>query len=145
MRTVIAAPPLGHSRELLPVTLSAAEASPRNRVFVRARHGRPDDPTPTGAPNEASARWVPTLTVVTVVFSSRTHKNRSLSGRGQLDSAVFLIAARVMGMPLRAASARLAICAGASSPNLLWNLVMPSVRNSHDSVTCVPPSTGVKV
>jgi hypothetical protein len=48
-------------------------------------------------------------------------------------------------MPLRAARVRSAIWAGAPLPNRLWNLVTPSGRNSHDSVTCVPPSTGVKV
>src|SRR6266566_9363297 len=64
--------------------------------------------------------------------------------RDQSDSAVFLIAARVRGMPLRAASVRSAIWASAPSPNLSWNLAMPPGRNSHDSVTWVPPSTGVK-
>jgi len=38
-------------------------------------------------------------------------------GRGQADSADFLRAARVTGMPLRAARVRSAIWAGASLPN----------------------------
>jgi site-specific DNA recombinase len=66
--------------------------------------------------------------------------------RGQRPaSAACLMAARVTGMPRRAASVRSAIWASASSPYRSWNLVMPPGRNSHDSVTCVPPSTGVNV
>ena len=69
---------------------------------------------------------------------------RQVTGR-QRASAACLSAASVTGMPRRASSVRRAIWASASSPNRWWNLVMPSGRNSQDSVTRVPPSTGVNV
>ena len=68
-----------------------------------------------------------------------------VAARDQPDSAAFFKAARVAGIPLCAASVRLAIWARAPSPYLSWNLAMPAGRNSHDSVTRVPPSAGVKV
>ena len=48
-------------------------------------------------------------------------------------------------MPWCAAAVRLAICASAPLPYLSWNPAMPAGRNSQDSVTCVPESTGVNV
>src|SRR5258708_4206973 len=48
-------------------------------------------------------------------------------------------------MPARAACSRFAISAWASAPNRSWNPAMPSGRNSHDSVSSVPASTGANV
>src|ERR1017187_1785208 len=95
-----------------------------------APHGgvHPEDETATRSPPGARHSWP-----------------KEGAGPDQSDSAVFLSAARVTGMPRCAASMRSAIWAWASSPNRSRNLAMPSGRNSHDSVTCVPPSTGVKV
>lgn len=84
-------------------------------------------------------------------WSDRSHLRPSgrclpeSSHRVHSDSATLLIAARVAGIPWWAASVRSAICAGASSPNRSSNLAIPPGRNSHDSVTSVPSSTGVKV
>ena len=47
-------------------------------------------------------------------------------------------------MPVRAASTRSAICSCAPAPKRSSNIAIPAGRNSHDSVTSVPPSVAVK-
>jgi len=64
---------------------------------------------------------------------------------GQPASAARFKAASVAGIPVRAASNRLASCAAASAPNRSSNRLIPSGSTSQDSVTWVPPGTGVKV
>jgi hypothetical protein len=63
----------------------------------------------------------------------------------QPDSAARFSAASVAGMPARASRERLAIWSGAPAPNRSSKKATPAGRNSHDSVTRVPPSTVVKV
>ena len=63
----------------------------------------------------------------------------------QPDSATRLSAASVAGMPAWASAERSAISAGASAPNHSSKNAIPAGRNSHDSVTRVPPSTRANV
>jgi phosphatidylinositol alpha-1,6-mannosyltransferase len=60
-------------------------------------------------------------------------------------SATAFRAASVAGIPVRAASNRFASWSWASSPYRCLNRVTPSGSTSQDSVTWVPPDTGVKV
>jgi hypothetical protein len=60
-------------------------------------------------------------------------------------SATRLRAPSVAGIPARAASYRMASSASAESPYLSSNRRTPSGSTSQDSVTWVPPATGVKV
>ena len=60
-------------------------------------------------------------------------------------SATRFSAASVCGIPVRAASNRLASCAAAPSPNRWSKRARPSVSICQDSVTWVPPETCVKV
>jgi len=66
-------------------------------------------------------------------------------GLGHADSAARFSAASVAGIPVRAASNRLASCLRASAPNRSSNRVTPAGSTSQDSVTRVPSATGVKV
>jgi hypothetical protein len=66
-------------------------------------------------------------------------------GLGHADSAARFSAASVAGIPVRAASNRLASCLPASAPNRSSNRLTPSGSTSQDSVTRAPSATGVKV
>ena len=76
---------------------------------------------------------------------SRRPAGSRLAPWPQADSAAALRASRVCGMPVRAASERAATSAGAPSPKRSSKRTRPSGRNAHDSVTSVPPSTGVNM
>jgi hypothetical protein len=65
--------------------------------------------------------------------------------RRQEDSAAFLIAARVIGMPRWAALVRSAIWASASAPYFSWNPAMPLAWKFQVSVSVVPPPAGANV
>src|SRR5450631_4281158 len=92
-----------------------------------------DRASPSAAWTYAAPRGIPAAAGLVVEVAGHPD--------GQPDSAVFLIAASVAGIPVRAFSIRSAIWAGASAPYLSWNRSMPAGRNSQDSVTFVPPST----
>ena len=69
----------------------------------------------------------------------------STAKAGNEASATRFSAASVSGIPVRAASNRLASCAAAPSPNRWSKRARPSVSICQDSVTWVPPETRVKV
>jgi hypothetical protein len=65
--------------------------------------------------------------------------------RRQEDSAAFLIAARVSGMPRWAALVRSAIWVPASGPYRSWKPAMPVGKKFQVSVSVVPPPAGANV